>query len=98
MFEPPAVTPRIISQSAAFTLSSDKSKSLDRVLEEAGLSSAITRFLIPADKCDLVRDQLDICGVDERRLFPGLDGVAAQIRRYYWTSGPNQEKPARGKG
>jgi hypothetical protein len=30
-----------------------------------------------------VRDQLDIAGFDERRLFPDLDGVAAQLRRYY---------------
>lgn len=29
------------------------------------------------------RDQLDLVGVDERRLFPDLDGVAAEMRRYY---------------
>jgi hypothetical protein len=29
------------------------------------------------------RDQLDLVGVDERRLFPDLDGVADQLRRYY---------------
>jgi len=31
----------------------------------------------------MVRDQLDLVGMDERRLFPDLDGVAAQMRRYY---------------
>jgi hypothetical protein len=31
----------------------------------------------------MVRDQLDQAGMDERRLFPDLDGVAAQMRRYY---------------
>jgi very-short-patch-repair endonuclease len=30
-----------------------------------------------------LRDQLDFVAMDERRLFPDLDGVAAQMRRYY---------------
>jgi hypothetical protein len=29
------------------------------------------------------RDQLDLVAVDERRLFPDLDGVAAELQRYY---------------
>jgi hypothetical protein len=91
MFEPPAVSPRIISQSATFTLSSAKSRSLDQILSDADLESAITRFVIPAARIDIMRDQLDICGIDERRLFPGLDGVAAQMRRYYWTSAQEGE-------
>ena len=34
----------------------------------------------------LIRDQLDLCGINERRLFPDLDGVAAEMRRYYSAS------------
>ncbi|HEX6747165.1 MAG TPA: hypothetical protein VF092_07680 [Longimicrobium sp.] len=29
-----------------------------------------------------VRDKLDLSTLDERKLFPDLDGVAAQLRRY----------------
>jgi hypothetical protein len=29
------------------------------------------------------RHQLDLVSVDQRRLFPDLDGVAAEMRRYY---------------
>jgi len=39
--------------------------------------------VIAADDVALVRDQLDLVGMDERRLFPDLDGVAAGLRRYY---------------
>jgi hypothetical protein len=30
-----------------------------------------------------IRDQLDLVGMDERLIFPDLDGVAAKIRPYY---------------
>ena len=86
MLEPPALDSRIVAQSATFTLSSDKTKSFDQILCEHGLQSALRRFVIPKNKLDLIRDQLDLCGMDERRLFPDLDGVAAEMKRYYSSS------------
>lgn len=83
LLEPPSLTPRLAAQSGAFTLASVKHKALDQILLEAGLEEALTRFIIPGDKVDFIRDQLDICTIDERRLFPGLDGVAAVLKRYY---------------
>ncbi|HVK58889.1 MAG TPA: hypothetical protein VM735_08930 [Candidatus Kapabacteria bacterium] len=47
---------------------------------------ALTGFRIPAQRVDYIRDQLDLCTIDERRLFPGLDGIAAELKRYYSTS------------
>lgn len=83
MIEPPSLDARIVAQAAVFTLCSDKSRPFDDFLEKHGLGEALTRFTIPADKVARVRDQLDLASVDERRLFPDLDGVAAQMRRYY---------------
>jgi hypothetical protein len=83
MIEPPSLDERIIAQSAVFTLTSDTTASFDAFLEAHGLSDALTRYLIPADAVPRLRDQLDLVGMDERRLFPDLDGVAARIRRYY---------------
>lgn len=83
MLEPPSLDARIVAQSAAFTLSSDKRRSFDRFLEDHGLGDTLTKFVIPEDRLSLLRDQLDLVGFDERRLFPDLDGVAAQMRRYY---------------
>ena len=83
MLEPPSINPRIVAQSATFTLCSDKRQSFDCFLEQNGLGSALTKFVIPARETARFRDQLDLVDVDERRLFPDLDGVAAEMRRYY---------------
>ena len=87
LLDPPAITHRLAVQSGAFTLCSAKDKSLDALLAEAGLEEALTRYIIPRDRAGYIRDQLDLCTVDERRLFPGLDGVAAELKRYYSTTG-----------
>ncbi|MBV9789648.1 MAG: FRG domain-containing protein [Chloroflexi bacterium] len=91
LFDPPAVDTRLVAQSAAFTLCSDKNQSFDQFLDDCGLSSALTRYVIPAARVDVVRDQLDLCGIDERKIFPDLGGIAAQVRRYYSASGSSQE-------
>jgi len=83
LVEPPSLDARIAAQAAVFTISSDKSMSFDVFLRNNGLADALTRFIIPANFVPTIRDQLDLVGIDERRLFPDLDGVAAAIRRYY---------------
>ncbi|MBA3889321.1 MAG: FRG domain-containing protein [Gemmatimonadaceae bacterium] len=83
MVEPPSLDARIVAQSAVFTFMNDTTCSFDVFLERHGLSEALTRFVIPASEVPCVRDQLDLVGMDERRLFPDLDGVAEGLRRYY---------------
>jgi hypothetical protein len=83
LLEPPSLDRRIVAQAAVFTLCSDKTRSFDAFLDEHELGKALTKYVIPATEVGRVRDQLDLVGVDERRLFPDLDGVAAAIRRYY---------------
>lgn len=83
MIEPPSLDIRIVAQSAAFTLCSDKRQPFDRFLDRHGLGGALTKLVIPAGEAGRIRDQLDLVSVDERRLFPDLDGVAAHLRRYY---------------
>ena len=83
MLEPPSLDARIVAQSAAFTICSDKWVSFDRFLIEHGLADALSRLVIPHTELARFRDQLDMVGVDERRMFPDLDGVAARMRRHY---------------
>jgi hypothetical protein len=83
MIDPPSISPRIVAQAGVFTLASDKSRSFDAFLEEHGLGEALTRYVIPADLVSFFREQLDLVGMDERRIFPDLHGVAEELRRYY---------------
>lgn len=83
LVEPPSLDARIVTQAAVFTISSDKWTSFDAFLEAHDLGRALTKYVIPAKCVALLRDQLDLMGIDERRLFPDLDGLAASIRRYY---------------
>ncbi|HEX2205577.1 MAG TPA: FRG domain-containing protein [Longimicrobium sp.] len=92
MLDAPALDDRIQAQAATFTFSTDRTRSFETLLRDEGLTRALTRFVVPGENADLVRDQLDLCAIDERKLFPDLDGVAAQMRRYYSTS-PAEDRP-----
>jgi hypothetical protein len=83
MLEPPSLDARIVAQSAAFTLCSDQTQPFDSFLQQKELGSSLTKFIIPAAEVQRFRDQLDLVAIDERRLFPDLDGVAAELQRYY---------------
>jgi hypothetical protein len=83
MIEPPSLDTRIVAQAATFTLTSTTCQSFDEFLEAQGLRDALTKYLLPAEHVGRFRDQLDLVGIDERRLFPDLDGVASAIQRYY---------------
>jgi hypothetical protein len=83
MIEPPSLNARIVVQGATLTLCSDKKQSFDNFLIEHGLGSALTEFIIPAEEVTRLRDQLDLAGVDERLIFPDLEGVTKRLRRYY---------------
>jgi hypothetical protein len=83
MIEPPSLDARIVMQAATFTLSSTTCQSFDAFLADQGIEDALTKFIIPQGDVARMRDQLDLVGVDERRLFPDLSGIAAALQRYY---------------
>lgn len=85
-FEPPSFDARIVNQYALFSAMSDPSSSLDEWL--ATRPGLWRRVVIPAALKGEVRDKLDQANVTERVLLPGLDGLAAWLRRQY--------SPARG--
>ena len=70
LVEPPSLDERIVAQAAVFTLCSDKWHSFDEFLRVHGLADSLTKYVIPSNSVAKIRDQLDLVGVDERRLFP----------------------------
>jgi hypothetical protein len=85
--EPPSIDPRIVNQLALFSLMSSAKATLDDWL--AVHPTLARRVIIPAAIKWEVRDKLDQANVNERVLFPGLDGLSRWLTRYYWP------KPAR---
>ena len=80
-FEPPSLDDRIVNQFALFAFLSNPADSMDQWLQaHPGLSM---RIIIPAALKWEVRDKLDQANINERVLFPGLDGLSRWLRRYY---------------
>lgn len=95
-FEPPSLDDRIANQAGFFSVMADPGASV-----EHGLScqpDGVARILVPAELKWEVRDRLDQAGINERVLFPGLQGLAAWLARHYGprpaAAGIPEEPPA----
>jgi hypothetical protein len=88
-FEPPALDQRIVNQYALFSLMPDPHARLDDWLERH--SDLARRIILPAELKWEVRDKLDQANITERVLFPGLDGLATWLKRYFSPRPPSSE-------
>ncbi len=79
--EPPAVDKRILNQLALFSLMSSPQARLDDWLERH--PHLCRKVLVPARLKWEIRDKLDQANINERVLFPGLDGLSRWLARYY---------------
>jgi hypothetical protein len=83
--EPPAVDQRILNQLALFSVMSSPQAELgDWLRRHPDLCRQVE---IPARLKWEVRDKLDQANVNERVLFPGLDGLSRWLARYYTPTG-----------
>ena len=80
-FDPPSLDQRLTNQFSVFSFLSDAATRLLDFLEER--PEAAKKVVIPAALKPEVRDKLDQANVTERVLFPGLDGLARWLARYY---------------
>ena len=84
--EPPSLDTRILNQFALFSLMADPSARLDTWLEDH--PHLYRRVIVPAELKWEVRDKLDQANINERTLFPGLDGLSRWLERYYTPKSP----------
>jgi hypothetical protein len=80
-FEPPSLDDRIVNQSALFSVASTaRSRVSDWLYSHPQM---FHRIIIPAGLKWEIRDKLDQANINERVLFPGLDGLSQWLTRYY---------------
>jgi hypothetical protein len=85
-FEPPTLDARIANQAAVLSIIADPTCHMHEWLGDR--EGTCRAWRIPAELKAELRDRLDQAHVNERVLMPGLDGLAAWLRRYYspqWT-------------
>ena len=80
-FDPPALDAPLTNQSSVFSFLSDPAVDLYELLRDE--PEAARRITIPPALRAEARDKLDQANVTERVLFPGLDGLARWLTRYY---------------
>ena len=79
--EPPSIDTRILNQFALFSLMPSPKARLETWLSEH--PELAHRVIVPAALKWEVRDKLDQANINERTLFPGLDGLSRWLERYY---------------
>lgn len=81
-FEPPSIDERIVNQYAVFSMMSDPNVKISDWVQENEVRSF--KIIIPSKLKWEIRDKLDQSNINERVLFPGLDGLATWLKRHYW--------------
>jgi hypothetical protein len=79
--EPPSLDTRILNQFALFSLMPGPGFSIGEWLEDH--PDLCRRVVVPATLKWEIRGKLDQANINERTLFPGLDGLSRWLERYY---------------
>jgi len=85
--EPPSIDDRITNQFSHFVILPNELDPMDDFLDNLAIDKAVYKFIIPRDTKPYFRKQLDTMNITERILFPGLDGIAAYLKRRYYFNG-----------
>jgi hypothetical protein len=79
--EPPSLDGRILNQFALFSLMPQPASCIGDWLDEH--PDLCRKVIVPAELKWEIRDKLDQANINERTLFPGLDGLSRWLERYY---------------
>lgn len=79
--EPPSLDQRIVTQYALFSLLTHVEGAMEDWV--TGHDTLCRRVVIPSAIKWEIRDKLDQANINERVLYPGLDGLCQWLRRYY---------------
>ena len=85
IFEPDSIDERIVAQSSLFAIIPRKLDPLDDYLRETREDTLTAyKLIFPKESLHKIRDDLDMLGISERLLYPGLEGIAKMLKRLYY--------------
>ena len=82
LIEPPSIDQRIINQYSYFSIVPQEVTDIEDFLNRS--TSHTVKYVIDRSLKWRIRDMLDQMNVNERIMFPGLDGLTAWIKRHYY--------------
>ncbi len=89
LLEPPSIDQRIINQYSYFSVMPNGIHDMEDFLKKYTKKSA--KYVIAKDLRWRIRDMLDQMNINERTMYPGLDGLTAWIKRHYYVKAHEQE-------
>ncbi len=81
-FEPPSMDDRIVNQFALHSVASNPCSLLNELLRER-FPEYYKRVIVPKELKWEIRDKLDQANINERVIFPGLEGLCSWLTRHY---------------
>lgn len=85
-FEPPSIDARIVNQYGLFSILSDNSQSINEFVAGSKNKITLEKIIIPRIIKKEIRDKLDQININERVIYPGLDGLCKWLSRHYMES------------
>ena len=82
ILEPPSIDQRIINQYSYFSVTPSDISCMEEFL--ANNTTKTIRYVISKELRWQVRDMLDKVNINERTMYPGLDGLTTWLKRHYY--------------
>lgn len=82
LIEPPSIDERIINQYSYFSIIPNDMKNIEEFLETKTKNTV--KYVIDKNLCWRIRDMLDQMNINERIVYPGLDGLSSWLKRHYY--------------
>lgn len=80
--EPPSIDQRIVNQYSFFSIHPKGICSMDEYLDE--YTENTVKYIIDKNPRWDLRDMLDQFNINERMIYPGIDGIAKWLARHYF--------------
>ena len=82
IIEPPSIDERIINQYSYFSIVPTGMDKIEDFLSEYTVNTV--KYIIPKELRWRIRDMLDQLNINERTVYPGLDGLSKWLARHYY--------------